>query len=55
MHAEYCDMDQCSCRRSGRLHNDMSLLSIAEITNWLPEASIPTHSLAVDFEYCRQI
>ena len=51
MHAEYCDVDHCNRRRRGHRHNHVPLLSIAEIANWLPEVGIPTHSLAVHFEY----
>ena len=50
-HAGYCDVDQCSRRCSGRLHNRIPVLSLTDITNWLPEVSILAHSLAVYFEY----
>ena len=51
MHAEYCNVEQCCRRRRGRLHNHMSVLSIAGVTDWDQEVSICTHSLAVHFEY----
>jgi hypothetical protein len=51
MHAGRYDVDQCSCGRSGCAHNHIPLLFPAEIANWLPEVSIPTHLLAVHFEY----
>jgi hypothetical protein len=51
MHAGYFDVGQRNRRRRGHRHNHMPLLSTAEITNWLPEVSIPTDSLAVHFEF----
>ena len=51
MHAECYDVDQCSCGRRGCPHHHIPLLFPAEIANWLPEVSNPTHSFAVYVEY----
>jgi hypothetical protein len=51
IHAGYVVVVQRSHGRSGRPHSRVPMLSIAKVTNWLPEVSISTYLLAAHFKY----